>query len=118
MVWDGDLLDSVSEEVAKKIGNVLGKPVVETRWTESVSSSDVVGSTVCSDGACFAASGEARDERPDEHRNVKCSMPFDDLALAGEVVDKLRWKERSQPPSYNIWGEIWFHNFSPCGLQQ
>jgi hypothetical protein len=45
-------------------------------------------------------------------------MPFDDLALAGEVVDKLRWKEGSQPPSYNIWGEIWFHNFSPCGLQQ
>lgn len=118
MVGDSDLLDGEVEEVAEEISDTVGEAVVETGWEEVVAGSDVVGTSVGGDRACFAASGEARDERPDEHRDVEFAVTLDDITLTRDVFDADCWKEGSQSASYDIWGEFGFHNLSLCGRQR
>jgi hypothetical protein len=106
MMRDGDLLDSMFEEVAKEISDLIGKAVVEAGWTEPVTSSGVVGAAICGDGACFADSGEARNQRPDEHRDIEFPVAADDIPLTRDVFDTHCWKERSQSASYEDCGEL------------
>jgi hypothetical protein len=109
MMRDGDLLDGMVEEVAKQVSDLIGKALVEARWTESVASSGVVGAAVCGDGACFAAAGEVRNQRLDEHGDIEFPVAVNDITLTRDVFDLDCWKERSQSASYEVCGEFGFH---------
>jgi hypothetical protein len=85
---------------------------------EIVAGRDVVRAKIGGDRACFAASGEARDERPDEHRDVELAATLDDITPTRYVLDTDHWKEGNQSASYDIWGEFWFHNLSLAGLER
>jgi hypothetical protein len=65
-----------------------------------------VGPLKPGDSTGFAVDGEAHDMCPDEHRDVDCPVALDDIALARDVFDKRCWKEGSQPPSNEVWGEF------------
>ena len=88
-MWDSDLLDGVVEEVAQERRQLLGEAVVEAGGDERLVGRSLVGTTIASDRAGFAADGEAHDEHLHQHPDVDFPVTDDDPALAREVVDHL-----------------------------
>jgi hypothetical protein len=105
-VRNRDLLKRVREEVAQEVTELWRKSVVEAGTEDGLIGGCLVDSLECSDRAGFAVDGETQDERPDEHRDVDFSMTLDGIALARDAFDKMRWKEGSQPTSYECWREF------------
>ena len=111
-----DLLERVREEVAQKISELRRKSVVEAGARHLFVGRCLVDALKRGNRAGFAVNGEAQDKRPDEHRDIDLPVALDGIALARDAFDKIRWKERSQPASYECWREFRYHNLSLRGF--